>query len=80
MLMEIMGLHLPGAAFVHPHDDLRHALTVAATDRMVTLAKDTAAKGIGEMLDERSFVKGKPKGRNTPAEQSSEKPPQQKVK
>ncbi len=31
-------------------------------------------------LDERSFVKGKPKGRNTPAEQSSEKPPQQKVK
>lgn len=56
MLMEIMGLHLPGAAFVHPHDDLRHALTVAATNRMVTLAKDTAAKGIGEMLDERSFV------------------------
>ena len=31
MLMEVMGLHLPGAAFIHPHDDLRHALTVAAT-------------------------------------------------
>ena len=25
MLMEIMGLHLPGAAFIHPHSDLRHA-------------------------------------------------------
>jgi len=56
MLMEVMGLHLPGAAFIHPHDDLRHALTVAATERMATLAKNNAARGIGEMLDERSFV------------------------
>lgn len=56
MLMEMMGLHLPGAAFVHPHDDLRHALTVAATERMAALATDKSAKGIGEMLDERSFV------------------------
>lgn len=56
MLMEVMGLHLPGAAFIHPHDDLRHALTVAATERLATLAKDNTAKGIGEMLDERSFV------------------------
>ena len=56
MLLEVMGLHLPGAAFIHPHDDLRHALTVAATERLATLAKDNTAKGIGEMLDERSFV------------------------
>ncbi len=28
MLMEVMGLHLPGAAFEHPHSDLRHALNV----------------------------------------------------
>ena len=31
MLMEVMGLHLPGAAFVHPHSDIRQALNVAAT-------------------------------------------------
>ncbi|MGB1920098.1 MAG: phosphogluconate dehydratase, partial [Candidatus Puniceispirillaceae bacterium] len=57
MLMEVMGLHLPGAAFVHPHDDLRHALTVAATQRVVELSRQKgAAQPIGEMLDERSFV------------------------
>ena len=57
MLMEVMGLHLPGAAFVHPHDDLRHALTVAATQHVVELSRQKgAAKPIGEMLDERSFV------------------------
>ena len=57
MLMEVMGLHLPGAAFVHPHDDLRHALTVAATQRVVELSRQKgAAQRIGEMLDERSFV------------------------
>jgi phosphogluconate dehydratase len=56
MLMEIMGLHMPGAAFIHPHDDLRHALTVAATQRIAALASDKKAMGIGEMLDERSFV------------------------
>lgn len=56
MLMEIMGLHMPGAAFIHPHDDLRHALTVAATQRIAALAGDKKAMGIGEMLDERSFV------------------------
>src|SRR3546814_10895439 len=31
MLMEIMGLHLPGASFVNPGDPLRDALTAAAT-------------------------------------------------
>ena len=57
MLMEVMGLHLPGAAFVHPHDDLRHALTIAATHRVVELSRQKgAAQPIGEMLDERSFV------------------------
>ncbi len=57
MLMEIMGLHLPGAAFVHPHDDLRHALTVAATQRIVELSRQKGAtQPIGEMLDESSFV------------------------
>ena len=33
MLMEMMGLHLPGAAFVHPDTPLRDALTAAAAQR-----------------------------------------------
>ncbi len=54
--MEVMGLHLAGAAFVHPHDDLRHALTVAATHRAAALARMENALPIGQLLDERSFV------------------------
>jgi phosphogluconate dehydratase len=34
MMMEVMGLHLPGAAFVNPNTPLRDALTVAATHRV----------------------------------------------
>ena len=57
MLMEVMGLHLPGAAFVHPHSDLRHALTIAATQRAAELARlNQREKAMGVMLDERSFV------------------------
>jgi phosphogluconate dehydratase len=57
MLMELMGLHVPGAAFVNPNTPLRHALTVAATQR----AAATTALGADylpfvEVIDERSFV------------------------
>jgi phosphogluconate dehydratase len=57
MLMELMGLHVPGAAFVNPNTPLRHALTVAATQR----AAATTALGphylpFVEVVDERSFV------------------------
>ncbi|MCS4505847.1 Phosphogluconate dehydratase [wastewater metagenome] len=37
LLMEVMGLHLPGAAFVNPGTPLRDALTIAATRRVVEL-------------------------------------------
>ena len=57
MLMEVMGLHLPGSAFVNPHDDLRHALTVATTERAIAIARRGAdPRPIGRCLDERSFV------------------------
>ncbi len=57
MLMEVMGLHLPGAAFVHPHTDLRHALTVAATRRAAEISLRSAQpRPMGKCLDERSFV------------------------
>ncbi len=57
MMMEIMGLHLPGAAFVNPGTALRDALTAAATRRALALtALGNAYAPVGEMLDERSFV------------------------
>ena len=57
MLMEIMGLHLPGASFVNPNTLLRDALTSAATKRalaMTSLGDDYTP--IGKVLDERAFV------------------------
>jgi len=59
MLMEIMGLHLPGASFVNPNTPLRDALTRAATERalaMTSLGNDYTP--LGQMLDERAFVNG----------------------
>jgi phosphogluconate dehydratase len=53
MLLEAMGLHLPGAAFVHPHDPLREALTRAAV-RTVLGAQRLVP--IGELVDERCIV------------------------
>ncbi len=56
MLMEIMGLHLPGAAFVNPGSGLRDALTTAAATRALELtASGNAYLPLGRMLDERVF-------------------------
>jgi phosphogluconate dehydratase len=53
MLMEVMGLHLPGSAFVPPNTSLRDALTVAATAR---LAAPEQVRPIGELIDARAIV------------------------
>jgi len=59
MLMEIMGLHLPGASFVTPDTPLREALTRAATTRALALtALGNEYTPIGRLLDERAFVNG----------------------
>jgi len=55
MLMEMMGLHLPGAAFVNPGSPLREALTRAAAQRAVALGREGASR-FGEMIDARSLV------------------------
>jgi phosphogluconate dehydratase len=55
LLMEVMGLHLPGASFVNPGTSLRDALTVAAGQQVSELAH--AARGsIGEILDEKAIA------------------------
>jgi phosphogluconate dehydratase len=59
MLMEIMGLHLPGASFVNPNTPLRDALTRAATARALAItALGNEYTPVGRIIDERAIVNG----------------------
>ncbi len=59
MLMEAMGLHLPGSSFVHPNTALRDALTIAAAERALALtALGNDYTPLASILDERAFVNG----------------------
>ncbi|MBW6505757.1 MAG: phosphogluconate dehydratase [Rhodobacteraceae bacterium] len=59
MLMEFMGLHLPGASFVNPGTPLREALTLAGARRAAEItALGNDYRPAGELLDERAFVNG----------------------
>ena len=57
VMVELMGLHLPGAAFVNPNTPLREALTIAAAKRAAAI---TGLGGdyrpIGRVVDERAIV------------------------
>ncbi len=57
MLMEIMGLHLPGASFVNPGTALRSELTDVATERVLQLTSSNGHyRPLAHILDERSFI------------------------
>jgi phosphogluconate dehydratase len=57
MLLEAMGLHVPGAAFVHPHDGLREALTREAVHEVLAIRRGGARfTPIGRLVDERCIV------------------------
>ena len=59
MLMELMGVHLPGAAFVNPGTPLRAALTRAATQRLVQIrAAANDYTPLGRVIDEKAVVNG----------------------
>ncbi len=59
MMMEIMGLHLPGSSFVNPNTPLREALTKAATKRVLAItALGNEFTPIGEIVDEKVIVNG----------------------
>src|SRR5690606_9843603 len=59
MLMEIMGLHTPGASFVNPNTPLRTALTKEAAKRALAItAQGNELTPVGRMIDERSIVNG----------------------
>lgn len=57
LLMEAMGMHMPGAAFINPGTPLRDALTRAATQAAVALARE-GGPGMGAMIDARAIVNG----------------------
>ncbi|HMX09762.1 MAG TPA: phosphogluconate dehydratase [Burkholderiaceae bacterium] len=57
MLLEAMGLHVPGAAFIHPHEGLREALTREAVRNVLAIRQGGARyTPIGELVDERCIV------------------------
>jgi phosphogluconate dehydratase len=59
MLMEVMGLHLPGASFVSPDSPLRAALTSAAARQLLKLtALSDRYTPAGHVIDERAVVNG----------------------
>jgi phosphogluconate dehydratase len=56
MLLEAMGLHVPGAAFIHPHDKLREALTREAVRSALSITAKERYTPIGRVVDERAIV------------------------
>ena len=59
MLMEFMGLHLPGSSFINPNTPLRDALTEEGARRALSLsALGNSYTPVYQVLDERAFVNG----------------------
>jgi phosphogluconate dehydratase len=55
MMMELMGLHIPNAAFINPGTPLRQALTRAAVHRLAELAKK-GERPLAQVVDEKAIV------------------------
>ncbi|MDE4133165.1 phosphogluconate dehydratase [Phaeobacter sp. QD34_3] len=59
MLMEFMGLHLPGASFVNPGTPLRDALTIEGAKRALSLsALGNSYTPVCDVLDEKAYANG----------------------
>lgn len=59
LVIEIMGLHLPGSSFVNPNTPLRDALTKAASERILQIsALSEDYLSIGQLVDAKSIVNG----------------------
>ncbi|PLP90891.1 phosphogluconate dehydratase [Pseudomonas sp. FFUP_PS_473] len=57
LLMEVMGLHLPGASFVNPYTPLRDALTAYAAQQVTRMTKASGNfMPLGEIVDEKALV------------------------
>lgn len=58
MMLEMMGLQLPGSSFFAPGDGVREALDVAASERIVALAEAKNGIGLAEMVTVESVING----------------------
>jgi len=57
MMVEMMGLHLPGSSFINPNTPLRKALTESATEQVLKYtAMGDDFRPIGHMIDEKAIV------------------------
>jgi len=56
MLLEAMGLHVPGTAFVNPGDGLRKELTLESVRTVLQLVKAKNYTPIGRLVDEKCIV------------------------
>ncbi|WP_291588723.1 phosphogluconate dehydratase [Comamonas sp. UBA7528] len=56
MLLEAMGLHVPGTAFINPGDDQRELLTREAMRTVLDISKNRRFAPIGHVVDERCIV------------------------
>ncbi len=56
MLMEAMGLHVPGSAFIHPKDGIRKALTDEAVKQLIANMNEEKIQPIGELVDEKVII------------------------
>ena len=56
MLLEAMGLHVPGAAFIHPHDGMREDLTREAVKLVLNITQKQNFTPIGKLVDEHVIV------------------------
>lgn len=56
MLMEAMGLHVPGSAFIHPHDGMRELLTREAVKMVLENTKKEHYTPVGRLVDEHVIV------------------------
>ena len=59
MLMEFMGMHLPGSSFVNPDSGMRDALTIRGTEQVLgNTALGQTFRPTSEILSEKAFVNG----------------------
>jgi len=56
MMMEMMGLHMPGAAFINPGTKLRTELTRAAVHRLAEIGSEGDYRPLGHCVDEKAIV------------------------
>ncbi len=57
MMVEMMGLHLPGSSFINPGTPLRQALTESATEQVLKYtAMGDDFRPVGHMIDEKAIV------------------------